>query len=38
VPLLELEPDPILAGDRRVSEATPAGEVRLWGPPLRVPT
>ena len=38
VPLLELEPDPVLAGGRRASEAAPAGEVRLWGPPLRVIT
>ena len=36
IPLLELEPDPVLAGDRRAAEASPAGEVRLWGPPLRV--
>jgi 2-amino-4-hydroxy-6-hydroxymethyldihydropteridine diphosphokinase len=36
VPLLELEPDPVLAGGRRASESAPAGEVRLWGPPLRV--
>jgi 2-amino-4-hydroxy-6-hydroxymethyldihydropteridine diphosphokinase len=38
VPLLELEPDPVLAGGRRASEAMPAGEVRLWGPPLQVIT
>jgi 2-amino-4-hydroxy-6-hydroxymethyldihydropteridine diphosphokinase len=38
MPLLELEPDPVLAGGRRASEAAPAGEVRLWGPPLRVIT
>jgi 2-amino-4-hydroxy-6-hydroxymethyldihydropteridine diphosphokinase len=37
VPLLELESDPVLAGGRRVTEATPGGDVRLWGPPLRVP-
>ena len=36
VPLLELEPDPVLAGARRVADAAPQGEVRPWGPPLRV--
>jgi 2-amino-4-hydroxy-6-hydroxymethyldihydropteridine diphosphokinase len=36
VPLLELVADPVLAGGRRASDAMPAGEVRLWGPPLPV--
>ncbi|MBI3648027.1 MAG: 2-amino-4-hydroxy-6-hydroxymethyldihydropteridine diphosphokinase [Actinobacteria bacterium] len=36
VPLLELVPDPVLAGGMRAADATPGGEVRLWGPPLLV--
>ncbi len=38
VPLLELEPDPVLAGGRPAADARPDGDVRLWGPPLHVPT
>jgi 2-amino-4-hydroxy-6-hydroxymethyldihydropteridine diphosphokinase len=36
VPLLELEPDPVLAGGRRAGQASPGGGIRLWGPPLAV--
>jgi 2-amino-4-hydroxy-6-hydroxymethyldihydropteridine diphosphokinase len=35
MPLLELEPDPMLPGGRRVPDIEPEGVVRLFGPPLR---
>jgi len=35
-PLLELEPEPMLPGGRRVVDAEPEGEVRLFGPPLAI--
>jgi 2-amino-4-hydroxy-6-hydroxymethyldihydropteridine diphosphokinase len=36
MPLLELEPDPMLPGGRRAADAEPEGEVRLFGPPLEI--
>jgi 2-amino-4-hydroxy-6-hydroxymethyldihydropteridine diphosphokinase len=38
MPLLELEPDPMLPGGRRAADAEPEGEVRLFGPPLEIET
>src|SRR5207249_6720464 len=37
LPLLELEPDPVLAGGRGVEVVAPRGHVRPWGPPLTLP-
>ena len=36
MPLLELEPEPMLPGGRRAADAEPEGEVRLFGPPLEI--
>jgi 2-amino-4-hydroxy-6-hydroxymethyldihydropteridine diphosphokinase len=38
LPLLELDPDPVLAGSVRVLDLPmPAGEARPYAPPLRAP-
>jgi 2-amino-4-hydroxy-6-hydroxymethyldihydropteridine diphosphokinase len=37
MPLLELEPDPMLPDGLRAADAEPNGEVRLFGPPLEIP-
>ena len=34
MPLLELDPDPMLPAGLRAADAKPDGEVRLFGPPL----
>jgi 2-amino-4-hydroxy-6-hydroxymethyldihydropteridine diphosphokinase len=36
MPLLELAPDPMLPGGRRLADAEPGGDVRLFGPPLEI--
>jgi 2-amino-4-hydroxy-6-hydroxymethyldihydropteridine diphosphokinase len=38
MPLLELEPDPMLPGGIRLAEVEPEGLVRLFGPPLEIKT
>jgi 2-amino-4-hydroxy-6-hydroxymethyldihydropteridine diphosphokinase len=37
-PLLELDPDPRLPRGLRAADAEPEGDVRLFGPPLRMKT
>jgi 2-amino-4-hydroxy-6-hydroxymethyldihydropteridine diphosphokinase len=36
MPLLELARDPMLPGGRRLVDAEPEGDVRLFGPPLEI--
>lgn len=36
MPLLELEPDPMLPGGIRPADVEPEGDVRLFGPPLEI--
>jgi 2-amino-4-hydroxy-6-hydroxymethyldihydropteridine diphosphokinase len=36
MPLLELEPEPMLPGGLKAADAEPEGEVRLFGPPLEI--
>ena len=36
LPLLELEPNPVMAGGRLAADARPGGDVRPWGAPLSV--
>lgn len=38
LPLLELDEDPPLANGLRAADASPEGEVRLFAPPLEVPS
>lgn len=36
IPLLELEPEPMLPGGRRAADAVPEGSARPFAPPLRL--